>query len=209
MLRPTKRQRLECPLSWMDCESLAKVPSADGFVTTSVADDYTPNIFLERFQKEIVERLKYSLSSASPKSPSRIHADQNEPSSEKPNTSHAVTERIVVGVNACTKLLQDALDRQDSSIDAPLLIVCCDVPNLLSHIPVFAKQMKVPILLLPIACCRKLGRMIGIQRASIIVFVKRNTCVKDSKVQAEDDEVHKEVDSFVDFVCSNLVSPSL
>ena len=192
MLRPTKRQRLECPPSWMDCESLARVPSHDGScVDTAVADSHTQEIFLERFRKEIVERLHYTLTIDTKP------ADDSDAAKSK----LVVSKRILVGVNACSKLLQEPSESApETSIG---IIVCCDVPSLLSHVPVCAKQRDIPILLLPQSCCRMLGEMIGIRRASIILFLQSKQATERTE---EADAIHGAIDSFVDFVCNKLVA---
>jgi hypothetical protein len=84
MIRPTKRQRVECPPSWLDCATLQVVPAAarrsaakhaapnsdddDGMIRTPMASSTTKDIFLDRFRKEVVEKFKFS--AASPKATS-------------------------------------------------------------------------------------------------------------------------------------------
>jgi hypothetical protein len=80
MIRPTKRQRVECPPSWLDCATLQAVPAAarrsttqhvvrnndnGGMIRTPLASSTTKDIFLDRFRKEVAE--KYKFSAASPK----------------------------------------------------------------------------------------------------------------------------------------------
>lgn len=83
MIRPTKRQRFECPPSWLDCATLQAVPTAatsttntksqltdasrddDGMLRTPMASPTTKDIFLDRLRKEVVD--KYKFSAATPK----------------------------------------------------------------------------------------------------------------------------------------------
>jgi hypothetical protein len=81
MIRPTKRQRVECPPSWLDCATLQAVPAAarrstakhaapnsddnGGMIRTPVASSTTKDIFLDRLRKEVVDKYKFSV--ASPK----------------------------------------------------------------------------------------------------------------------------------------------
>jgi hypothetical protein len=93
MIRPTKRQRVERPPSWLDCATLQVVPAAaaarrstssnidssqpaksasdpphssdDGMIRTPLASATTRDIFLDRLRKEVVD--KYGFSAASPR----------------------------------------------------------------------------------------------------------------------------------------------
>ena len=178
----------------MDCESLARVPSPDGsFVDTCIADSHTQDIFLERFRKEIVERLHYTQLNSGAK-------PLDDPDVAKSRL--VVSKRIVVGVNTCTKLLR--APSESAATETPIrLIVCCDVPSLLSHVPICAKQRDIPVLLLPRSCCRTLGEMIGIRRASILLFRQQTQATEGIEGA---DAIDEAIDSFVEFVRSKLVA---
>jgi ribosomal protein L7Ae-like RNA K-turn-binding protein len=187
MQRPTKRQRIECPPSWMDCETISAVPYLNSIIRTPVASQVTKEIFLERLEKEIVKRFRFSLSSAQHK----LHED-DETSKKRRNL---LRKRIQIGTNACTQALQKQQQQPRLVVvagsNAPPAIV-------LAHIPVLTRQQKVPLLLLP-ATAQEVGKVLGTKRVVILTFLGRQDD-EDATTSDDDEQVHDAVDSFVDFM---------
>jgi len=120
--RLTKRQRLEEPICWMDCESVDTVVAPVGggnrhnqqqqqqqqqqLIQTPLASQLTSEIFLDRLQKEILTPFRFSLSSQ------LQLLDHND---GKEDTVHAAKERrrvlqsrLRIGLNACIRALEEA-----------------------------------------------------------------------------------------------------
>lgn len=132
-----------------------------------LASPVTTDIFLERFQKEIINRFMFSQSGLSRLSP-------DEPFADARHRNMLLKKRITVGFNSCTKALQswcysgnhDNGSNQDCLAQTPsLVVVALDdgemqlktnssntmgaAAMLLAHIPLLAHQAGVPLLILP------------------------------------------------------------
>jgi ribosomal protein L7Ae-like RNA K-turn-binding protein len=195
MFPPTKRQRLENPPSWMDCETLSSVAAPfETPIRTPLVSQLTKEIFIERFQKEILVRFHYSLSNQMLVEP---------PSSLEDVMSQrtVLKKRILVGTNACTRALEAAVYGKGSS---PLLLVLAadlNPPTILAHTPVLAKQTRVPILLLPGLASAELGKALGTKKVAIMCFQPHVPIYRGDLVERD---VHGAVDSFVDFMLQKL-----
>jgi hypothetical protein len=196
MLRPTKRQRLENPPSWMDCASLAVVPSARGYLhKTSMSSTLTRELFFGRFKKEIVDRFQYSLGKKQP-----LVSQVSSPFDV--NQENAVLQqRVVVGINACTKVLHIS----QTSKRPPLLVVVCDT-TLATHLPIMAAASHCPIFLLPADAQIQMGQLLGIRRASTLILTRHDASEQQTPMSPCDKDVHDAVDSFAEFVRNKLLA---
>jgi ribosomal protein L7Ae-like RNA K-turn-binding protein len=195
MFRPTKRQRLENPPSWMDCETLASVAAPfETPIRTPLVSQLTKEIFIERFQKEIVGRFQFSLSS-------QLRVDGPSSLQDVKSRRTVLKQRILVGTNACTRALEAAVYSKGSC--PMLLVLAADLnpPTILAHIPVLAKQTRVPILLLPGRASIELGKALGAKKVAILCFQPHVPVYQGTLVEQE---VHGAVDSFVDFMLQKL-----
>jgi hypothetical protein len=218
MLRATKRQRLDNPSSWMDCESIGAVISSPlhvekqgtsditsntGILRTPPASDHTTALFYERFEIEILKRFRFSLSSQI-----QILEDDVPVHTIKRNRM-ILQQRIRVGINACTRSLEASLrcvnDRQRLEEQPVLLILTSDItpPTIQAQLPVLASQMSppVPVLLLSgSSSSTELGKLLGTKHVASIVFMSKG-CSHDLNIERVDDQlVHSAVDSFVDYI---------
>jgi ribosomal protein L7Ae-like RNA K-turn-binding protein len=142
MIRPTKRQRVECPPSWLDCATLQAVPAAasrsttthvapnnvSGMIRTPMASSTTKDIFLDRLRKEVVDKYKFSV--ASPKATTsaagtgggtavgsmKDMSDGNDKADDPVHSQQRIRallrRRIAIGLNECTRALESAVGRQ-------------------------------------------------------------------------------------------------
>jgi hypothetical protein len=249
MFRPTKRQRQQQnPTCWMDCETLTVIPSPPSFqssvVRTAIASQHLEDIFLERFQKEIVQKCFFSLSP-----PPYLEAEDNHAFNSK-RCRILLKQRILVGTNACTRALEAAAaagidnappKKQPSpAVLKPLLVVVVvagDSPSLpvvtpWVHIPVLTHTLTVPLLLLSSSASPLLARLLRAKKVSVLTFlpatpdggtvpVKNDKkCTEKEEIQlehkdgvgedADDDDdrnLHKSVDSFVEFILKKKAVP--
>jgi ribosomal protein L7Ae-like RNA K-turn-binding protein len=186
----------------MDCESLSSVvsPFTETPIHTPVVSQLTKEIFLERFQKEILSRFHFSLSSQL-----RVESDS---SVEDAKIIRAVLKRrILVGTNACTRALEASAYSQGV---APLLTVLAEdvqPPTILAHIPVLAKQSNVPILLLADwRASFELGKLLGTRKVAILCFQSQ---VPVNPGTLLEQQVHGAVDSFAEFMLQKLQKTAL
>jgi ribosomal protein L7Ae-like RNA K-turn-binding protein len=173
----------------MDCESLSAVPSVAtcNIIRTPIADQLSQEIFITRFQTEIIKRFHFTASS-------QVVISDGMTIEKIKRLRAILASRIIVGVNKCTDALHDALQRQENSI---ALVVVCNVPKLLSHVPMYAQSMNIPVLLLPEHACSELGCMLGIKSASMLVFRQRPANIGDCE---DANEIHDAMDSLIVFV---------
>lgn len=192
MFRPSKRQRLEQPPSWMDVESVETMATPCGHVRLAKASNLLKEIFLDRFRKEIILKYNYLLSSQL-----RIHDDVSV--SALRAARRLLQERIHVGINICTKTLTRAC--QESENRPKLVVLAADVSpaHLMQHVPLLAQQLQIPILLLPGKASMELGELLGTKRVAAIVFASADTPMTSSE-QA----VHDSVADFVGFVLKKM-----
>lgn len=196
MFRPTKRQRIENPPSWLDCQSLSTIasPFGENPIRTTVVSEFTKELVLDRFNKEILTRYNFSLSS-------QLRVDNDVSLHDMLECRKILQSRILVGVNRCTTALEQACYR--GGMKSILLIVSGDVepPTMLSHIPVLAHQTHTPVLLLPGPASNDLGRLLGTKRVALVCFLAHDG---DTPMVALEQGVHQAVDSFVAFAVSKI-----
>lgn len=185
--RPTKRQRKENPPSWLQNHSLANAASPWGTIQTPVCSSLQKEIFLSRLQRELIQ-------------PFFQQQEQNVKKKRRWNNP-----LVLLGVNQCTRFLEKALNNSTNTtitttITPSLIVLARDIypPTILSHIPVLAKQLQIPILLLPGKASKELGQAIGTQRTSILLFLQQ----EQDKPSATD---NANVPSFVQFVKETLL----
>jgi ribosomal protein L7Ae-like RNA K-turn-binding protein len=180
----------------MDCETLASVAAPfETPIRTPLVSQLTKEIFMDRFQKEIVSRFQFSLSS-------QLRGDDPTSLQDVKSRRTVLKQRILVGTNACTRALESAV-YSSKGLSPLLLIVAADLnpPTILAHIPVLAKQTHVPILLLPGRASFELGKALGTKKVAILCFQPHEPV--DEATEAEE-EVHGAVDSFVEFMLQKL-----
>jgi len=193
--RPTKRQRLEQPPSWMDCENIATVasPYAEMPLQTPIASQLTKEIFLERFQKEVLEPFHFSLSS-------QLQVDPNTSLVDTKQCRSILKQRIIVGTNACTRVLEAACTQRGTP--PRLVVLTTDTPpTILVHVPVLCQQHQIPMLLLGGPASLELGKVLGTKKVGIFAFSPHAGVYPGTPLQCN---VHSAVDSFVDFVQSKI-----
>jgi ribosomal protein L7Ae-like RNA K-turn-binding protein len=67
-------------------------------------------------------------------------------------------------------------------------------PTMLAHVPVLARQLNIPLLMLPGKASVEIGKALGIRRTSILVFLP----------SSQTDSSSVAVNSFVEFVVSQI-----
>ena len=249
MNRPTKRQRLECPPSWMDVGSLEHVLvsessptrstnastqtsntgtlSCSGLLDTPIADSVSCDIFLERFQKEILLPFRINLSGKT-----RIVSNNNDKLVEEEARRQGLVfrQRVAVGVNVAARALEAtvAVEKSDCEDEpettklrrhrnlqnqAPLLVVLVNTTTTadtlcFAHIPVLCNLCNVPLLLLPDLDARtskRLGSILGIRRASVLTFLRQKDCGTSQNEGRSTNstthlrKIHSSIDSFVQY----------
>jgi ribosomal protein L7Ae-like RNA K-turn-binding protein len=216
MIRSTKRQRLEHPTSWMDCESIEVVVNApvvvgaDSIETSKNHDDnskhdrvlripaasiHLTELFFERFQVEILKRYRYSLSSQI-----RIFEEDDEDIIRTIKRDRSILQqRIKIGINSCTRVLEALLrqNENDTSIEgtkqtAMLLVLTTDIkpPTIQAHLPVLASQVSppVPIMLLSgSSSSSEFGKLLGTKNVSAVVFLSQNRAEDDQATVREEE----------------------
>ena len=177
MFRPSKRQRTQQKhaASWIDSDTLTAIPTlADGVVETALATPHQEDLFLERFEKELVQRQGFLL------------ARPNDPEWKATNL---LKSRIVVGTNACTRAMGQS----------PRLVVLIQQAQALPwiHIPVLAKKRKIPLVLLSTKASPVLSRLLRVRNVTVLAFLPQ----KESAEQSDEEvSAHKALDSFVDYI---------
>lgn len=75
---------------------------------------------------------------------------------------------------------------------------------ILSHIPIYADLLKIPILVLPGKASIEFGDLLGIKSVAAAMFL--SPCSKSRKTGCTDEEsdVHMYFDSFVNFAISRI-----
>jgi hypothetical protein len=221
----TKRQRREHPVTLADNESLSFVASPYGPIHTPLTSILTKEIVLERLKKEIVDRFGLTLSV-----PRRRHhrltksgqlqkcQDRNprEKKERIENTDPKIKllrSRMLFGVNQCTRALETIMASKKTQ-DAPpvvaspsrtaVILLGRDLhpPNILSHIPLLAKETNTPIILLPGKASAELGAVLGIKKVGILLFLPR--AGDNVEMSVEDARLHSQIDSFIEFTMSKF-----
>ena len=178
-------------------------------VETKLASAVDKDIFLDRFQKEIVDRFDFRLKT---KEKEKSHKKQDDTSRQdakdaaKGDAATESTERqrrilkdcICVGLSSCSK----ALAKESAPID--LLVVASDYDpvHFAAHLPVVAHQRKIPILLLPDAS-RDLGKVLGVRCAGVIAFSLQGALSGEADRASR--TMQEKLTSFVSFVKSTLM----
>jgi len=210
-------RKRKLPKSFLDCPSLSLVvdfpspTSPQEVISTPVVSETNAAILFERFTKEIVKPFRtipenkggtllvMSSSGGLKKVP------QAGTAKAKPSTKNDIwSKRVAVGTNQCLRILEhcmnDGCSQDDPTTTTPQLILLAkDVypPTMLVHVPAMAKRLNIPLLLLPGKASSDLGQVIGIRKASIILFLA------PSSPPSPDDS---KIDSFIEFVRSTMIN---
>ena len=222
LFRLTKRQRLEGPVCWMDCESIETVVSGSRVLRTPAASQLTQDLFMDRFQKEIAKPFRFSLSSQIQLLDRReLGVEEGEDTEDTVQAAkerrQQIRARLRIGINACTRALEAACYEGER---APSLLVLTTSssntttssdPSISAHLPALAQRAQVPLLLLPsTTAATELGTILGIPRVTALAFVPQNRHgMSSSALSADQNErLHAAVDSFVEFARGKVVTPS-
>jgi ribosomal protein L7Ae-like RNA K-turn-binding protein len=225
MFRLTKRQRLKHPSCWMDVESIESLPyplmdAPSNVLRTHVAALLTKDIFMDRFRKEILQPFRFTLSS-------QLQVMDGESLEDVKERRTLLRQRILVGINAVTRALELAVAATKPTttgssdiavkaalVNAPLLIVLStDVPPTVTmQIPILAKQLGVPVLLLPgMQTSHELGELFGIRTVAAMAIVPNihniETMCKSTTMKTAD-HVNNAVDSFAAFMIGKVETQS-
>lgn len=196
--RPTKRQRKEHPPSWLENESLSSVVSPFGkTIHTKVASASNKTVFLDRLDKEIIKPYQLVHSRTQKHEPQRKGYE-------------IVKRRVIMGTNQCTRALEKAFGSSERNLSTipSLIVLARDIypPTILSHIPVMAEQVHVPILLLPGNASSELGKSIGTKKTSILLFLSEAEGDDDNNNNKDDVvRTNHAITSFVSFVKQSLL----
>ena len=228
MSRPTKRARNTLHDSWIECQTLIKIPcmktatvidtaaaaggdaSAPDADATHDNDTWINGTILEtqlasQVTKEIfLERFrkevidKFDNFSLSKKR--KTASSSNEMNSED---LRAELRRTILKERILVGLsvCSKSLRSESNSVELDLIVLSSDYQptHFAVHIPILARQRNIPILLLPNAST-EMGNLLGIKCAGVIAFATAKKMADKSKVGCEETEINASVDSFVDFV---------
>jgi ribosomal protein L7Ae-like RNA K-turn-binding protein len=208
----------------MDVESIESLPyplmdAPSNVLRTPVAALLTKDIFVDRFRKEILQPFRFTLSS-------QLQVMDGESLEDVKERRTLLRQRILVGINGVTRALELAVaatkPRTTSSDiavsaaldNAPLLIVLStDVPPTVTmQIPILAKQLGVPVLLLPgMQTSHELGELLGIRTVAAMAIVPNihnmETMCKSTTMKTAD-HVNNAVDSFAAFMIGKVETQS-
>lgn len=190
------------PLTWTECDSPALVPLPDllgsdqpPYLATNIASPVVKEIFLDRFQKEIVEKFHFS-----PKSQVTHQPESECDPTDAKITRSILKERIIVGFSQCSKLLQS----DDANVERPLefIVLSSDFEpaHFAIHFPILARKLDVPLLLLPESTV-ELGRLLRIRSAGVLAFRARAPTTTQG---VREDSIHQSIDSFVQFIKTQM-----
>ena len=198
--RKTKK-KTKAPISFLDATTLLQVvdfPSQQSLaehetIKSDVVDDVVKEVFLDRFVKEIVK----------PFAPNRSIDGQfvmiDGKLQKKKKQNHVVdktkiqsiwNERIRVGTNQCLRVLDASMN--DPSAKKTILCVCArDLypPTMLTQVPVVAKKLSIPLIILGGKASSELGKVVGLRKASILIILE----------SSGSNESHNAIDSFCSY----------
>ena len=230
--RPAKRPRTNddasCPPCWMDVASLTHVPapprswvnnvdnddsSTEIMVETKLASVVQKEIFLDRLQKEIVDRFDFRLQQAAPskkkKKADGLHQSLKDDEEQQVAAANKARRRILkdcirAGLSVCSKVLSK---NNGTTID--LLVVASDFDPVHSaaHFPVLARQRNIPLLLLPDASI-ELGKVLGVRCAGVVAFTLQGAEAatgEESDTRQQAKMIHDKLESFLSFIKSNMM----
>ncbi|CAJ1919505.1 unnamed protein product [Cylindrotheca closterium] len=204
--RKTKK-KIKAPPSFLDATTLLQVvdfplqqqqeqqqalPEHDT-VKSDVVSDVIKEVFLDRFVKEIVKPFAPDRNSNSQfvvRNCKLRKSNQNQ-AGKKTETNSIWNQRIRIGTNQCLRILDAAMN--GSANPKPLLCVCArDVypPTMLTQVPVVAKKLKIPLVILGGKATTELGEAIGLCKASIVIILESSIGT---------DESHGAIDSFCSY----------
>lgn len=201
----------------------------DSILKTPLASQTTKEIFMDRLQKELLIPFRYSLSS-------QLKIVNGETVADVKARRSCLRQCIVCGINSVSQALHEAVQRHHSDTstvgdEAQVLSSLCFVVltsdvfpagATTSQIPVLAKQLNVPILLLPgLQTSKELGSVMGAKSVAAMAFLpprKKIENVDFNSVVADGDssnrstfgnpqrEIHAAIDSFASFIVGKIKS---
>ncbi|KAL3904275.1 MAG: hypothetical protein SGILL_010131 [Bacillariaceae sp.] len=134
-------------------------------------------------------------------------------------------ERILMGTNQCSKLLETLAANNDATKETvaaatgaspyprnpTLMVLARDIypPTMLAHVPQLAQELQIPVLLLPGKASLELGKALKVRRTSILMFLETAATRETSDEDDEDDDNEVDpIDSFVAFIKEQLPKQS-
>jgi ribosomal protein L7Ae-like RNA K-turn-binding protein len=232
-----KRKKLKIPVKIVENESIEIVASFWGPIQTIPIEKVDKDILLDRLSKEIIKKYNFTLSNCTNKK-NRTKDVNNEPRRKKkrslsgptPNNSiqnetllhndspqsySIIHQRIIVGVNQVTRLLESPSLWTKETLEKPLLVfLTSDIrpPTMVMHIPCLCRRLGIPLILIPGSeSSLELGKIFGVRRVSVVVFTSppsnhsivplqdtNDNCTPSALMQS----CHADIDSYIDFAKS-------
>jgi ribosomal protein L7Ae-like RNA K-turn-binding protein len=203
--KKTKSKKRSLPTNFLDCRSLVQVPSfpsleeASEIISSEVISDVGKQIFLERLVKEVVRPFRPTRSTGHSfvvidgKLQKKKTPAQKSSESIEVATKSIWSLRVKIGVNQCLKMLEVNLKTDDVPA---LVVVAKDMypPTVLAHVPVIARERKIPLLMLPGKASSELGNALGLRKTSIMLFMKSDGTNAENKA----------MNSFLEFMVSEI-----
>ena len=196
------------PQRFVDNESLSRVSSIYGMVDTRYPSTVERDVVLDRFKKEIIQKFQVDFhpgkSRGREKRPRVAEKGTDKESgntikkdpSKPPTLSDVAKSRLCIGTNQCTRILEGAM--KGTGPIPSLLILARDLrpPHMLAHVPVLAKRLTIPLLLLPGKTSRDLATMLGVNMCAIVLFRPRPP-MEEKDVTKDDTEVNTDAGNVV------------
>jgi len=148
---------------------------------------------------------------------SELKAKQDNVVEVKAPSMHSIVKsRLVVGTNQCTRALERAVARRnnpdeiDDVVMPSLIFLARDVrpPTILAHIPVLARVLDIPIMLLPGKASSDMGKSLGANKVSILVFLSCSPRIATHEMVQKIQDCHSGIDSYIEFAKSKAPSPA-
>jgi len=130
-----------------------------------------------------------------------------------------IKRRIVVGSNEVTRTLESKLQEyQNTTIQSTMepksnksvILLARDIrpATIVAHIPVLAKQLKIPILILPGRASFELGKIMGVRTVSVLFLQenKKEIEQESQKMSNKMFECNRCIDSYIDFSISKSLT---
>ena len=207
-MKRKRKNSIKAPASFQQNESLEIVASMYGPIRITPTTAIDKDILLQRLKIELLDRFIFKRNSVK-KTKNGENLDTSKEKGDKVeknkefDRSECLNKYLVVGVNQCTRVLEQAFSRDGAKreeMKPSLVMLSRDLrpPTILAHIPSFCKQLDVPMILLPGRASSEIGNVFGIKSASVVIFMtQENQSRKD--LEKSEIELCKSVNSYIDF----------
>mmetsp|Transcript_35810 Transcript_35810/g.40829 ORF Transcript_35810/g.40829 Transcript_35810/m.40829 type:complete len:226 (+) Transcript_35810:9-686(+) len=219
--RPTKRQKREAPINPLDAVGLSQLSSYYGILKTPIIISSEKDIILDRLKKELiipfelvlsVPRL-YNRNATAASKLTQINISKRNKKKVENWKVGIIKSRMWIGINQGTRALEQE--------QPELVLLCNDVhssiisQHVIKRIKSPNTTSKVPIIIFPGSRASfELGKIIGINRASLVVFTKQPTGeslkgnIDHNTNEVEIHRYHQKIDSFLEFCKSKVPEDS-